>query len=80
MLLLASMLLIPATLIAFGVSSMVFAAYEFVQKRAKRKGQKKGWKEERERIQREVDALFSKRGVDRLPIEDVLRIVRGNGE
>ena len=51
---------------------MVFAAYEFVQERAKQK--------ERERIQREVDALFSERGVDRLPIEDVLRIVRGNGE
>ena len=71
---------------------MVFAAYDFVQKRAHRKGWqeewRKGWKEgwrkgqqeERERIHREVDALFSKRGVDRLPIEDVLRIVRGNKE
>ena len=55
---------------------MIFAAYEFVQKRAKQKGQQ----EESERIRREVDALFSKRGVDRLPLEDVLRIVRGNGE
>lgn len=51
---------------------MVFAAYEFVQKRVQKK--------ERERIQREVDALFSDRGVDRLPIEDVLRIVRGDGD
>ena len=55
---------------------MIFAAYEFVQKRAGRKGRQK----ERERIKREVDILFSKRGVDRVPIEDVLRIVRGNGE
>ena len=67
---------------------MVFAAYEFVQKRAERKGRQEGLQEglhkgqnvERERIEREVDALFSNRGVDRLPIEDVLRIVRGNGE
>ena len=51
---------------------MVFAAYEFVQKRAKQK--------ERERIQREVDALFSNSDSDRVPLKDVLRIVRGNGE
>ncbi len=59
---------------------MVFAAYEFVQKRAEQKGRQEGLQKERERIEREVDALFSKRGVDRLPIEDVLRIVRGDGE
>ena len=59
---------------------MVFAAYEFVQKRAEQKGHQKGRQKERERIWREVDALFRKRGVDRLPIEDVLRIVRGDGE
>lgn len=74
---------------------MVFAAYEFIQRRAERRWQEEwrnGWEEgwrkgfqegrqkERERIEREVDALFSKRGVDRLPIEDVLRIVRGDGE
>ncbi len=66
---------------------MVFAAYEFIQRRAERRWQEewcKGWKEgrqkERERIQREVDALFSERGVDRVPIEDILRIVRGNRE
>ena len=59
---------------------MVFAAYEFVQKRAERKGRQEGRQEESKRIKREVDVLFSKRGVDRVPIEDVLRIVRGNGE
>jgi flagellar biosynthesis/type III secretory pathway protein FliH len=66
---------------------MVFAAYEFIQKRAERRWQeewRKGWKEgrqkERERIQREVDALFSKRGVDRLPIEDIKRIIRPDRE
>ena len=74
--LLASLFLLPSTVIAFGVSSMVFAAYEFVQKRAKQKAQKK----ERERIEREVDALFSNSDSDRVPLEDVMRIVRGNGE
>ena len=43
--LLASILLLPSTIIAFGVSSMVFAAYEFVQKRAERKGRREGRQE-----------------------------------
>jgi len=63
---------------------MVFAAYEFVQKRAKQKrwreGFQEGQQEERERIQREVDALFRNSDSDRIPLEDVLRIVRGNRE
>ena len=59
---------------------MVFAAYEFVQKRAERKGRQKGQKEERERIRREVDALFRNSDSDKVPLEDVLRIVRENGE
>ncbi len=66
---------------------MVFAAYEFVQKRAARKrrqewqrGWQEGQKEERERINREVDVLFSSSDSDRVPLEDVLRIVRGNRE
>ena len=80
MMLLASILLLPSTVIAFGVSSMVFAAYEFVQKRAERKGQKEGRQEERERIERELDVLFSNSDSDRVPREDVRRIVRPNGE
>ena len=78
--LLASMLLLPSTLIAFGVSSMVFAAYEFVQKRAQRKGWQEGRQIERERIKREVDVLFRNSDSDGVPVEAVLRIVRGNGE
>ena len=78
--LLASIFLLPSTVIAFGVSSMVFAAYEFVQKRAERKGRQEGQKEERERIEGEVDALFSDSNSDRVSLEDVRRIVRGNGK
>ena len=67
---------------------MVFAAYEFVQKRAERKGRQKGLHEgqkegrqaERERIEQELDALFNNSDSDRVPLEDVRRIVRGNGE
>ena len=63
---------------------MVFAAYEFVQKIAERKrfqeGFKQGQKQERERFEREVAALFSDSDPDRVPLEDVMRIVRGNGE
>lgn len=67
--LLASILLLPSTLIAFGVSSMVFAAYEFVQKRAQKK--------ERERIERELEALLSNGdGSAIVSREDIKRITR----
>ena len=99
--LLASILLLPSTLIAFGVSSMVFAAYEFVQKRAERKGRQEGRREglqeglqkgqkegihkgqqkERERIQREVDALFSNGdGSAIVSPDDIKRIIRSDRE
>ena len=75
--LLASIFLLPSTIIAFGVSSMVFAAYEFVQKRAKQKGQK----EERERIEQEFDALMSNgESSDAISPEDIKRIIRPNRE
>ena len=87
--LLASIFLLPSTVIAFGVSSMVFAAYEFVQKRAERKGRQEGRQEglqegrqaESERIEREVDALFSN-GDGSVPVspEDIKRVIRGNRE
>ena len=79
--LLASLFLLPSTVIAFGVSSMVFAAYEFVQKRAERKGLQKGQEEERERIKRELDALVSNGdGSATISPEDIERITRLNRE
>lgn len=79
--LLASILLLPSTIIAFGASSMVFAAYEFVQKRAEQKGRQEGLQKERERIEQEFDALISK-GDDSAPIspEDIKRIIRPDRE
>jgi len=75
--LLASILLLPSTVIAFGVSSMVFAAYEFVQKRAERKGRQ----EERQRIGRELEALVSNGdGSVTISPEDIKRITRPNRE
>ena len=74
---LASILLLPSTVIAFGVSSMVFAAYEFVQKRAKQKGRQ----EESERIERELQALVSNGdGSVTISPEDIKRITRPNRE
>ena len=71
--LLASILLLPSTLIAFGVSSMVFAAYEFVQKRAQKK--------ERKRIKRELEALVSNGdGSAIVSPEDIERITRSDRE
>ena len=79
--LLASILLLPSTLIAFGVSSMVFAAYEFVQKRAERKGRQEAQKEERERIKQELEALVSNGdGSAIVSPEDIERITRPDRE
>ena len=79
--LLASIFLLPSTIIAFGVSSMVFAAYEFVQKRAERKGRQEGRQAERERIERELDALVSNGdGSVTISPEDIKRITRPNQE
>ena len=66
---------------------MVFAAYEFVQKRAERKGRQEGRQEgqmegrqaERERIERELEALVSN-GSDTVSREDIKRIIRPNRE
>lgn len=60
---------------------MVFAAYEFVQKRAERKGRQVGrqeaQKEERERIKQELEALVSNGdGSAIVSPEDIERITR----
>ena len=79
--LLASILLLPSTIVAFGVSSMVFAAYEFVQKRAERKGRQEGQQAESDRIKRELEALVSNGdGSVTLSPEDIERITRPNQE
>ena len=68
---------------------MVFAAYEFVQKREERKGRREGRQEglqegrqeERERIEQELEALMKKGdGSVTISPEDIRRIVRGNGK
>ena len=64
---------------------MVFAAYEFVQKRAERKGRQEGLYEgqkvERERIERELQALVSNGdGSVTISPEDIKRITRPNRE
>lgn len=79
--LLASILLLPSTIIAFGVSSMVFAAYEFVQKRSERKGRQEGRQEESKRIKQELEALVSNgNGSVTLSPEDIERITRPDRE
>lgn len=64
---------------------MVFAAYEFVQKRAERKGRQEGLQEGRqeegERIERELQALVSNGdGSVTISPEDIKRITRPNRE
>ena len=72
---------------------MVFAAYEFVQKRAERKGRQEGLQEGRqeglqegrqeegERIERELQALVSNGdGSITISPEDIKRITRPNRE
>ena len=49
----ASLLLFPSTFIIYGVARVIFAAKEAVERKAMEKGQKA----ERERIERELEAL-----------------------
>ena len=57
----ATLLLFPSTIIIYGVARMIFAAKEAVERKAMEKGLKegleKGRHEERERIEREIESL-----------------------
>ena len=76
----ASLLLFPSTLITYGVAKVIFAAKEAVEKKAMEKGRREGRQEgrqegqqaERERIERELDAL-EKSGIQVPP--EVARII-----
>ena len=60
---------------------MVFAAYEFVQKRAERKGRQEGRREESKRIKQELESLVSNGdGSATLSPEDIKRITRPDRE
>ena len=83
----ASLVLFPSTLIVYGVASMIFAAREAVERRARRKGREEGreegrqegrqegLQEERDRIERELAALENS-GVEITP--EMVRIVLRN--
>ena len=85
----ASLALFPSTLFVYGVASMIFAAKEAVERRARRKGREEGrqegreegrqegLREERDRIERELAALED-RDVEITP-EMVRSIVRKSG-
>ena len=69
----ASLLLFPSTFIIYGVARVIFAAKEAVEKKAMEKGRKA----ERERIERELEAL-EKSGV-KVPPEVSQIIARESG-
>ena len=73
----ASLVLFPSTLTVYRVASMIFAAKEAVERRARRKGREEGQREERDRIERELAALEN-RGVPITP-EMVRIILRNSG-
>lgn len=72
----ASLLLFPSTFIIYGVARVIFAAKEAVEKKAMEKGRQAGRQEgqqaERERIERDLEAL-EKSGVQVPP--EVARII-----
>ena len=76
----ASLALFPSTLFVYGVASMIFAAKEAVERRARRKGREEGLeegrqealREERDRIERELSALEN-RGVPITP--EMVRVI-----
>ena len=75
MIVVATLLLLPTSFIVYGVSQVIFAAKEAVERRAMEKGRKvgleEGRQEERERILRELE----RSGVE-IPPEAARRIAR----
>ena len=75
MIVVATLLLLPTSFVVYGVSQVIFAAKEAVERRAMEKGRKvgleEGRQEERERILRELE----KSGVE-IPPEAARRIAR----
>ena len=59
----ATLLLFPTSIALYGGMTVFFAAKEFVEKRAMARGRREGRREERERIQRALEA----RGVPLTP-------------
>ena len=81
MIVVATLLLLPTSFLVYGVSQVIFAAKEAVEKRAMEKGRKAGLQEgeqaERERLRQGLDAL-RKDGVD-IPPEVAWLIERETG-
>ena len=81
MIVVATLLLLPTSFLVYGVSQVIFAAKEAVEKRAMEKGRKAGLQEgeqaERERLRQGLDAL-RKDGVD-IPPEVARLIERETG-
>ena len=67
----ASMLLFPSTFIIYGVSKMIFAAKEAVERKAMEKGKEVGEQAERERIKREL----TERGIEIPP--EIAQVIDG---
>ena len=57
MIVVATLLLLPTSFAVYGVSQVIFAAKEAVEKRAMEKGRKVGEQAERERIEKELAEL-----------------------
>ena len=81
MIVVATLLLLPTSFLVYGVSQVIFAAKEAVEKRAMEKGRKAGLQEgeqaERERLRQGLDAL-RKDGVE-IPPEVARLIERETG-
>ena len=71
MIVVATLLLLPTSFVVYGVSQMIFAAKEAVEKRAMRRGRKVGEQVERERIEK----ILQEEGIE-LPPEVARRIAR----
>ena len=63
MIVVATLLLLPTSFVVYGVSQVIFAAKEAVEKRAMEKGRKAGEQAERERLRQGLEAL-KKDGVE----------------
>jgi len=77
MIVVATLLLLPTSFAVYGVSQVIFAAKEAVERRAMEKGRKAGEQAERERLRQGLEAL-KKDGIE-VPPEIARLIERETG-
>ena len=75
MIVVATLLLLPTSFVVYGVSQVIFAAKEAVERRAMEKGRKVGLQEGEQAERQRIEKILEEEGIE-LPPQAVRRITR----